>query len=42
LYRLCGDEIFVDKETVCVEKAGDEQLVNDPGQEKGGCARDPL
>jgi hypothetical protein len=36
LYRLCG------KKAMCGKKAGDEKQFVDPGQEKGGCKRNPL
>jgi hypothetical protein len=39
--RGCDEEIFV-HEAMCVEKARDKKQFIDPGQEKGGCARNPL
>jgi hypothetical protein len=40
LYGLCGDEIFVGQEAVCVNE---ETFVDElSSKEKGGCARDPL
>jgi hypothetical protein len=39
---LCGDEIFVGQEAMCFDEAEVVIGCNTGGQEKGGCACDPL